>query len=191
MKQYLAEDKSGKFILETDLALENDIIYEIWEIDGDDYDPVPLVGDEAEEAIKASELIEEDLKFKICKADKKKGLLYGIALEPLIVDSDDDFEFPEEIVQCAHDWMMKSRKMDLSHKKIIEDAKPVESFIAPVDFWYPDTPHDEEHKVRKGSWCVVTKVFNDSMFKDIQDGKLTGYSIKGEGKRRPYRLVNG
>lgn len=189
MKKYLAEDKEGKFILETDLALEADVIYEVWEEDGDGYDSAITV-DDTEGAIKASDLIEEDLKFKICKADEKEGLVYGIAMEPLVVDSQNDFEFSKEIQETAHDWMIKSRKMDLSHKKIIEDAKPVESFIAPVDFWFPGTPHDEEHKVRKNSWCVVTKVFNDSIFKDILNGKLNGYSIKGEGKRRPYKLIN-
>ena len=126
---------------------------------------------------------------KITKADKKKQLVYGVVLAPYEVDSWPDYERPEEIEKAAHIYLLrmwegqKPAMVGKEHKKPIE-AIPVESFIAPVDFWYPGTPQTEEYKVKAGSWVLVTYIKDKAEFNKILEGEYRGYSVQGLGRRK-------
>ena len=126
---------------------------------------------------------------KITKADKKKQLVYGVVLAPYEVDSWLDYERPEEIEKAAHIYLLrmwegqKPAMVGKEHKKPIE-AIPVESFIAPVDFWYPGTPQTEEYKVKAGSWVLVTYIKDKAEFNKVLEGEYRGYSVQGLGRRK-------
>ena len=126
---------------------------------------------------------------KIAKADKKKQLVYGVVLAPYEVDSWLDYERPEEIEKAAHVYLIRMWEgqrpamVGKEHKEPIE-AIPVESYIAPVDFWYPGTPQTEEYKVKAGSWVLVTYIKDKAEFNKVLSGKYGGYSVQGLGRRK-------
>lgn len=126
---------------------------------------------------------------RITKADKKKQLVYGVVLAPFEVDSWLDYERPEEIEKAAHIYLIrmwegqKPAMVGKEHKEPIE-AIPVESYIAPVDFWYPGTPQTEAYRVKAGSWVLVTYIKDKAEFNKVLEGKYKGYSVQGLGRRR-------
>lgn len=133
------------------------------------------------EALAPPDTIEKAWEVEIVKADEEKRLLYGVALEPQTKDSQNDIADEEEIEKAAHNFMIKSRLMDLQHKEVVDPKKaiPVESYIAMVDMMVNDKP------IKKGSWVVVTKIFDDEIWQMVKSGAIKGYSIRGFGKRKP------
>lgn len=129
--------------------------------------------------------------LQIVKADKMKQLVYTVALEPHEVDTQGDWETPDTIETAAHTYMTKAlrgqstvTKLQHRRKAFFKDRPsvvPVESFIAPMDFSYA-----KEH-IKKGSWVVVFKVEDKQVWQDVLDGKYTGVSVGGSGKRRPMK----
>lgn len=132
-------------------------------------------------------------KLKIAKADKKKQLIYGVVLEPNVMDSQEDFMLPEHVEQAAHTYMKKvvrgkASVAKLSHRqqgyfKGKASVIPVQSFIAPVDFSY-----DGKETVRKGTWVMVLHCEDSNVWSDVMDGKYTGLSIGGSGIRQSLTI---
>jgi len=138
-------------------------------------------------AIKAEK---SEMNVEIRKADEEKGLVYGIVLSPYEIDTYKDFEKPPEIEATAHRYLihlgeeLRAEMVGVEHETPI-NAVPVESFVAPVTFWYDGTEHIEANKVPKGAWVLVTKVASRDVFEKVKRGDLSGYSIQGWGRREP------
>ena len=129
-----------------------------------------------------------EIPIHIAKAEGKRQLVYGVALEPHRLDTYNDWESPEEIEWAAHDFLLRSQVLDepvigSKHEYPIA-AAPVESYIAPVDFWFDGTPQDDEHKILKGSWVLVAKVFDPEEWEKVEKEEYTGWSIQGTAYRR-------
>ena len=131
---------------------------------------------------------------KITKADKKKQIVYATVLAPLSPDSWGDVETPEEIEDAAHRYLLhvwegtQPAVIGSQHKRPIK-AVPVESFIAPIDFWYPESPKTEEYKVKKGSWVVAIHIQDKNEFEKVLKGVYTGVSVQGLGRRKKIENV--
>ena len=120
---------------------------------------------------------------------KMQQLVYGIVLEPNTVDSQGDWVPEEHVELTAHRYLARSLTGKTSVHRIGHSVLgfnktnpklvPVESFIAPVDFSYGGNAE----VVQKGSWVLVAKVLDPKLWKDIQDGKYTGWSVGGTGQR--------
>ena len=129
------------------------------------------------------------------KADQMKQLVYGVVLEPNVMDSQDDFMLPHHVEKAAHEYMKrivrgKASVMKLQHreqgfKKTQPSIVPVESFIAPTDFNL-----DAHEVVKKGSWVLVAKVEDPALWQDFLDRKYTGFSVGGTGIRRSVSRGN-
>lgn len=138
----------------------------------------------------ATKAEKSEMNVEIRKADEEKGLVYGIVLSPYEIDTYKDFERPAEIEATAHRYLihlgedLKAEKVGVEHEVAV-NAVPVESYIAPVEFWYDGTPHTEEYKVAKGAWVLVTKVLSKDVFEKIKSKEYTGYSVQGWGRREP------
>jgi len=123
--------------------------------------------------------------------DQMRHLVYGVALEPGVVDSQNDIESPLEIERGAHRYMLnlwkaeKPAMIGAQHEYPIDAAIVVESFIAPVSFYFDDTPHDAEHLVSKGSWVICSLIQDDEEFERVLSGEYSGFSIQGTGQRKP------
>jgi DNA adenine methylase len=111
----------------------------------------------------------------IAKADEQQ-IVYGVVLEPEVVDAQGDIISAEEIEQAATWWMENSQTVGARHRQTA-DARVVQSFIAPVDF------DMSGGIVRKGSWVMAVKVYDPSLWAAVKAGEITGFSIGGYGVR--------
>lgn len=135
----------------------------------------------------------------ILKLDDEKRIVYGVVLDPYIVDSQGDWIPPPEVEKTAHEFMKESRTIGLGHRGEV-DAKPVESFLMP----YPDQEDyraamaGEPHRIIKfkfgsgfvhsGSWVLGTMVDDPATWELVKSGELGSYSIGGRGEREEVEL---
>ncbi|HDR7532984.1 TPA: hypothetical protein QCX69_004200 [Bacillus anthracis] len=110
--------------------------------------------------------------------DEEQKLVYGIvyspgsAGDPSTHDAHGDFMTAEEIEKSAHNFIAKYRNIDTQHDFNAGAGEVVESYVAPVDM------EINGETITKGTWVLVTKA-TDEIWKDIKDGKMTGYSLAG------------
>ncbi|EOP60968.1 hypothetical protein IKQ_06199 [Bacillus cereus VDM053] len=116
---------------------------------------------------------------KIIKGeDEDQKLVYGIVYEPGSAedtsthDAHGDFMDAEDIERSAHNFIAKYRNIDAQHDFNAGAGEVVESYVAPVDM------DINGETITKGTWVLVTKA-TDEIWKDIKDGKMTGYSLAG------------
>jgi hypothetical protein len=135
----------------------------------------------AGKAIPALDEPDDDVKVHVAKVDDARRLVYGVVLEPHVEDSQGDWETPDDIEKAAHRFLYNHVPLGLQHRAMApQSVKPVESFVAPVDFAYPENPDDV---IKAGSWVVVAHVADDHVWKAVEDDLFGGWSIAGRGLR--------
>lgn len=116
-----------------------------------------------------------DYDFSVVSDDNR--LVYGPVLIPDTVDLQGDIISEEEIIKAAHKFMIKSQTMGVEHMVVNDNIRIVESFVTPVDI------EVNGRFFKKGTWLAGSKILDDSTWEAVKQGKLTGYSIEGYGKR--------
>lgn len=141
-------------------------------------------------------LKEQVAKVHVAKADEEKRIVYGVVLDGYQFDSQGDWVPPSDIEATAHDYMEKSRVVNLQHESKA-DAVVVESWLWPYPSSedYKKAMAGEAHSayaakfgtdvVHSGAWVMGTKILDDDTWAKIQDGSITAYSIGGTGMRAP------
>jgi len=114
---------------------------------------------------------------RFVKQDEEQRLVYGIVYEPDVRDADDDFSDKGEILKAAHLFLAEFRTMKIQHLVPNSGVVIVESYIAPVEF------EMNGEMVKLGTWVLVTKIFDEEIWKLVQSGELTGYSMGGFATR--------
>ncbi len=121
-----------------------------------------------------------ELTGPIFKKDTKQRIVYAAVLVP--GEPDYDYEkgekilTAEEIEYVAHKWLEDYGNIDYMHG-LNNVAKPVETYILPFD-WEVEIA-GEKTNLPKGTWILAGKVTNDKAWKEVEEGKLTGFSIMG------------
>jgi len=117
------------------------------------------------------------------KADADKPhVVWGVVYSPCQkggtceLDSQGDWVKPETLRKAAWNFMEKSRVVGEQHKGRAK-AVIVENQITPADMVV-----DGENIV-KGSWVVGIKVNDDALWKKVESGELSAFSIGGTGVR--------
>lgn len=124
------------------------------------------------------------------KADADKHQVFGWASivemdgQP-IVDRQGDWIPPEEIEKAAYTYVVKSRAGGHQHKRtetgeVFKASDMIESFVITDEkvakMGLPDdTPR---------GWWIGYHVSDDDAWERIKDGRVTGFSIHGRGKRK-------
>lgn len=103
----------------------------------------------------------------------------GIALVPHQVDAHGDIIDDEEVIlNAAEDFLAGINVytgMGLEHKDMNPPIDLVQSFVVPdSDMVINKTV------VKKGSWVVTVRINDDDLWKDVLEGKYTGFSIGGK-----------
>lgn len=98
-----------------------------------------------------------------------------IVLEPDEVDLQGDTYTEAEVRKACHNFNQFCEKAYLDHAVETEDAKFVESYIAPSDL------EINGEQVKKGTWLAVVQ-FEPEIWKDVKKGKYTGLSIGAYAK---------
>lgn len=108
------------------------------------------------------------------KSDAKKQIVYGEVYVPDRKDTDGNFMTAETIEKMAHDFLISARtsRISKSHDGKENAGCVVESFIA----------RDGDPDFITGSWVVGVHVPDVNIWKSIEDGELTGFSIEGVGE---------
>lgn len=115
--------------------------------------------------------------IQVLKKDEAKRLIYGIVLRPEVADAHNDIMTPSEIEKSAHDYLMFYGYAGVDHTDEAM-AKIVESYIAPVDLVLND------RVVKKGSWLIAMKVFDDDLWIKVKQGDYNAFSAGGYAKRQ-------
>ena len=110
--------------------------------------------------------------------------VFGIVLEPEVVDAQGDIYSAEEIRQAAHRFMEEFGGLGLMHQVRVNDqVKVLESYLAPIDFELGGV------SVRKGTWLLGVHVVSDELWGQVKDGTLSGFSIGGTARRVPEAIA--
>lgn len=116
---------------------------------------------------------EQEREVKFLRKDKAKQIVYGVVYTPDEEDSEKEWANAKDIEEAAHTFLAKYRESKLSHRLQI-DADIVESYIAPVDIRMPDND-----LIKEGSWVVAMRVQSEELWKGIENGEITGFSMGG------------
>lgn len=139
--------------------------------------------------------------LRVCKQRTEKQIVYGVVLDPYMVDAQGDLTPPAEVEATAHAWLAQSRQIGNAHKALAEGAAVVESWLHP----YP-TPADyqaamtgQRHQayiskfgtdfVRSGSWLLGVQL-PDDLWALVQAGSLNAFSIGGTGRRETFGIYS-
>lgn len=123
----------------------------------------------------------KDQQIQIIKTDDSFNTVLFVALVPNEMDRNWDYITEHEITKTAHDFMINlhEKRVNVDHQKEtdIEDAKFVESFIAPVDI------HVWMEIIPKWSWVVGIR-FDSATYQEILEWDFVGISIEWFGTRQ-------
>jgi len=119
---------------------------------------------------------------RVLKAEKEAELriVVGVVSEPK-TDSQEDLAPKIEIRDAAWKFMEFYRGTGLMHRERLlkGQVRICESWIQRGDTEINGEP------VYNGSWLMTWRIVDDSLWKDVKDGKLTGFSIQGSAVREP------
>lgn len=116
----------------------------------------------------------------IIKVDEALRLVGGIIYEPNEVDTQGDFADEEEIGKAMRYFMEKYAESQ-ARVKIMHEGKP--HTFPVIECFQPEQDMRKGGKlVKKGSWWMMFKVTDDRVWKAVQDGTLTGFSMGGRAQ---------
>lgn len=126
------------------------------------------------------ELAKHTSEIPIVKADPKLNVVWGVVLEPETTDSQGDIYDAGEIRKAAHGYMERFQNVGLQHKRLINHkVRVVESYLAPVDMKIGKAA------IKQGTWMIAVHVLDKTIWKQVETGELTGFSIGGSAIRKP------
>lgn len=113
----------------------------------------------------------------ITKANEDKQEITGLVLQPETVDAHYDIMSAEVIEKAAGDFLAsynKSTTLGLMHKDFKPRFELRQSYISPIDMSIGSSI------VKAGTWIMVIKVNDATVWKKIKEGGITGLSIGGK-----------
>ena len=127
----------------------------------------------------------EEVQLKVL--DEEKRIVVGFALVPekriyrRVKDKEFNIYFTKETIAKTQELFM--RKLNLSnftidHEKEIQGVSVIES-------WVVEDPNNDKSNIynlnaKGGEWVLMSKIYNDEIWKEIKEGKFKGYSIEGK-----------
>ena len=107
-----------------------------------------------------------------------------IAFAAVLVPGEPDYDFDkgekiltkEEIEKVAHKWLEDYGNIDYMHG-LNNVAVPIETYLLPME-WEVEA-YGKKMKLPTGTWVMGAKIKKDEVWKKIESGELTGFSIMG------------
>lgn len=127
------------------------------------------------------------------RTDQDKRIVYGVVLDPYVVDAHNDWIPPSEVEATAHGWFESSREINLNHSQGA-DAQAVESSLVeyPSRDDYRAAMAGEPHRayrrkfgddvVHSGTWIIGVRL-SPELWAAYQKGDIAAFSIEGFGMR--------
>jgi hypothetical protein len=135
-----------------------------------------------------------DFQVKITKSEEEKRIVYGVVLDPYIVDEHEDWTSPGEVEKSAHNFLKDSRVIHLQHQKKT-DAQVVESFLwpYPTSEDYQKAVAKQDHRaivqkfgtdeIHSGAWVLGVEL-SGAEWDLYKSGKINAFSPGGFGFRK-------
>lgn len=127
---------------------------------------------------------DETISGTIIKSVDEKQIVYGVVMEPMENDTDENWTSPGEIETAAHFFMKNFRLVDSEHTRVDIDATPVESWVAHEDTVINGQP------VKAGSWLMGIKVEDENEWGKVRDGDYSGFSIDAFARIDPNLVLD-
>lgn len=109
--------------------------------------------------------------------DKEERVVYGIVLKPNDTDAHKDIYDADTVIKAADFYMEFFGNVGLMHRLIInKKVKILQTYTAPSNFTLSDMKGNKR-KVVKDTWLMKVRIIDDGIWKDVKEGKLTGFSI--------------
>jgi len=142
-----------------------------------------LAGHEALDSLSETDLNALSKGFDIIQVDTlqkdagaEERIVFGIVYEPGVADSHKHFMKAETIRNLAHSYMEKSGTLGLQHTlKVNGKVKILESYVTQYEGKIGD------RVIKKGTWMMMARIVDDTIWKAVKDGTLTGFSFAGTG----------
>jgi hypothetical protein len=110
----------------------------------------------------------------------EERFVFGVVLEPDVVDTQGDTYSAEEVRKAAHRFMELHGNLGQQHDAIVTGKLVIlESYVAPVDFAVGT------EAIKAGTWLLAIRVKDDGLWESIKAGGFTGFSIGGSAIRTP------
>ncbi|KRW94348.1 XkdF-like putative serine protease domain-containing protein [Paracoccus sp. MKU1] len=115
----------------------------------------------------------------IRRMDDDERLIYAEVYAPFVLDTYGEYMTPEDIRVMCHRFMQLnlSEVIDTNHDNVANGSFPVESYIA----------RSGDPDFTEGSWVLVVKVPDDTVWGAVKSGELNGYSF--EAMVRPVETI--
>lgn len=117
---------------------------------------------------------------KFQKSDTEKKQVFGYVLVPDVEDLQGDIVSAEEIEKACHSFMKS-----ITHNEQTGDTgtglehQVFEGIGYPIENYFDSTGVNGI----EGGWWLGTQITNETIWKAVQDGEITGYSLGGTGVR--------
>lgn len=139
---------------------------------------------------------------KLLKARSRgqKQIVYGVVLDPYVVDAHNDWTPAADLEHTAHSWLEKYRDVPLWH---LNDKGYRPLAATPVESWLEAYPSTEDYEaalrnephtvwrrqfgsdmVHSGTWIIGVRL-PDDLWEMYQRGEIDAFSIQGFGVKRP------
>jgi hypothetical protein len=144
----------------------------------------------AGDSVALEKALDRSVQVRKCFADGDEHYVLGVVLEPQDptnpLDSQGDVYDAATIRQAAYKFMEEFRNIGLQHSGLVNDkVKILESWIQ------RDDTSIGGQSVKEGSWLMAVRVLDQELWEAVKDGRITGFSIGGRGKRTPVTGVDG
>lgn len=127
----------------------------------------------------------EEVQLKVL--DEEKRIVVGFALVPekriyrRVKDKEFNIYFTKETIAKTQELFM--RKLNLSNFTIDHD-KEIQG-VSVIESWVVEDPKNDKSNIynlnaKGGEWVLMSKIYNDDIWKEIKEGKFKGYSIEGK-----------
>lgn len=121
------------------------------------------------------------------KFDDAERLIIGPLLIPETFDKQDDIVTPIEVRRGAHRFLTRmiggDAKLGVMHSKFPDGLELVESYVVPTG----NTIDVGDETYSEGTWLVVVRILDDEIWRRVQEGELTGFSV-GDGTAMAYAV---
>jgi hypothetical protein len=118
-----------------------------------------------------SNIEENSVQFSIASFDESRRLVFGQVYQPNKIDAKGWYMEPEEVEKMAHRFMRRKdlhKSIDTNHDNIPNGSYPVQSFIA----------RKGDPDYAEGSWVLGVKITDETLWKEIVDGKINAFSME-------------
>jgi len=116
-------------------------------------------------------------KFRFLKIDKKEHIVGGLVYEPNVRDTQDDYTDAPEIQKAMYRFMLRYA---VDQKRIKVMHKGQAHYFPILEVFQPE--HDTkkgDQVIPAGSWWMMVKVTSPDVWTEVEEGRLTGFSIGG------------